>query len=610
MATFTAMRDEARKWQPAGYHDHQVTLQRQYAGHVEEYILDAASKRFPNTYKRMPLTPFNWARVFAENGAAVYDFPPARYLERDGARIEVDSDEEGDQPDPEDEQRARDFAEMVKEAQLEVVMAEAERRLTLSKTMFLKVYSDSIEAKATKKPPRTKVVPFWPADVLVIPHPRCPTALSTCVCLMARVSGDDGVAAASTTWEVWTRSWEDDEHGELVSFGPWRAELVTETASDKGDRSITSRPLRWKKDEASAPTEEYPLEHLPWVEWHAGIPDGCPYLDTERNLPLLFNTINTSLMSEQFAVDMNGATPMIMSTDATTPSSIPMGPGVLTTVPAGASITPVPLSADFQGIRNAARGLQANLAITHRQPADGYDVDAQSVPESGVARRIKNEPQFKARLEAIARAIEVESRLLAVMVEVHDFFRGTSIAGEGITFCMSPQDPPEYEDKSVTQKRAIDARDAGLIDDVEARVLSGYSRTPEEARGALEKLRAQKMANRPNGLRGALDAIEPDDVDIMPTEMQGKGPVKGDRPAKPEGKDEKEPETTNADAITVNEITLGIERMGRLGDVDTVNILRRALAQKLGVSYEGDITAADLAGDAATVAAAQRGPKA
>lgn len=47
-------------------------------------------------------------------------------------------------------------------------------------------------------------------------------------------------------------------------------------------------------------------------------------------------------------------------------------------------------------------------------------------------------------------------------------------------------------------------------------------------------------------------------------------------------------------SITVNEITLGIERMGRLGDVDTVNILRRALAQKLGVSYEGDIAAAEL----------------
>ncbi len=46
--------------------------------------------------------------------------------------------------------------------------------------------------------------------------------------------------------------------------------------------------------------------------------------------------------------------------------------------------------------------------------------------------------------------------------------------------------------------------------------------------------------------------------------------------------------------MTINEMTLGIERMGRLGDVDTVNILRRALAEKLGVKYDGDLSTADL----------------
>ncbi len=61
--------------------------------------------------------------------------------------------------------------------------------------------------------------------------------------------------------------------------------------------------------------------------------------------------------------------------------------------------------------------------------------------------------------------------------------------------------------------------------------------------------------------------------------------------------------------ITINEITLGIERLGRLGDIDALNILRRALAQKLGVPYSGDVDAGDLATEAATVLSAEEAAK-
>lgn len=529
---FQQMKSEAEQWKPQGYDAHQILLRHYYEGRIEEHLQEFAKTRFPNTASRMPLTPFNWARVFAETGAAVYDYTPQRYLAREGQRLEPKpalTDESPDdmnarvkknvaaskqsRPNPDDMQRAKDFATMIRESHLDVIMAEAERRLVLARTMFLRVHSDSTEAKATGKDPRTVVTPFWPSDVLVIPHPRCPTSLATAVAVLLRVSSADGVRGTSTSWECWTRAWKDDDNGELMSFGKWRAELVTETVSQSNGKNVTSSTkvhvLKWGAPGTDATSEEYPLPTLPIIAWHGGIADGCPFLDVDRNLVGLFDTINASLMSEQFAVDMNAATPMIRFSEETGMLTIALGPGVMPTLPRSDTVTAVPLSADFAGIRNAARGLQANLAITHRQRTEGYDVDASSTPVSGVALKIRNEPQAKARLEAIARAIELEARLLALMVEVHDFFRATSIAGEGIEFVMSPQDPPEYEDATERQKRAIDAESASLISRVEARVAAGWSRTHEEATAALAKIDAAK-AERPNALRAALDGARRD----------------------------------------------------------------------------------------------------
>lgn len=56
--------------------------------------------------------------------------------------------------------------------------------------------------------------------------------------------------------------------------------------------------------------------------------------------------------------------------------------------------------------------------------------------------------------------------------------------------------------------------------------------------------------------------------------------------------------------VSINELTLGIDRIGKLGDVDTLNILRAALARKLGVPFPGPIGPEQLAANAAPVAVA------
>ncbi len=527
-ATFAAAKAEANLWRPYGYDAHQVNLRHYYEGQIEAQLRAFAATRFPNTAKRMPLVPINWARHFAENGAAVFDYPPTWTLKRGDTKLDAKAPkDETEVTTPDrvranvaaskavreivdgDRKRAADFATMVQEAGLEVVMAEAERRVVLARTLFLRVHSDSIEATATGKPARTKVTPFWPGDVLVIPHPRCPTSLSTAVALMARVSGESGVQGNGTTWEVWTRGFEEDENGDPTKFLPWRCELITETTTYTGSQTETDAKVKTLmfKDLDGKVSDEWPLPTLPWVEWHNGVPSGCPVLDVDRNLIPIFNAVNSSLMSETFAVDMNAAAVLIRKSDQPNPKNVVLGPGAMGNIRRDEEVVTVPMGADFAGMRASNSALVGITAKTNRQSASDYDAVSDGSPSSGVALRIKNEPQAKARLEAVARAIEMTSRLLAVMVMVHDHWRATSIADDGVTYCLQPQDPPEYEEKAATQSRALEALAQGLISEAACAVLCGYYRTEDEARAAIEKIRMESVARVPSGLRSALDKI-------------------------------------------------------------------------------------------------------
>lgn len=536
--TWLALKSDAQRWKPDRYDEHQVNLRLQYEGRIEEHLAAVVQKRFKQTGQRMPMIPLNFARLYAENGAAVYDYPPQWFLQRDGKRVDPapseDAEDAQSTDSPEDQQRAADFAQMVEEASLDVVMAEAERRAVLARTVFLRVHSDSVEAAATGEPPRTRLTMFWPSDVLVIPHPLRPEGLSTCVALMARVSGAEGVAkGGATTWEVWTRAFEDDEFG-TPKFGPWRVERVTETQSTAaGQARVDARVelIRWRTDSGGV-SDVYPLKSLPWLAMHNGIPEGCPFIDADRNLVALFDAVNLGLMSEHFAVDMCAAPILYRKTDAPQPKEIALGPGILANVALAESIDSLSQATDFAGMRQALTNLVGLMAVTHRQDPSGFDVQRAGAPVSGVALAIRREPQTKARLEAVARAVDFARALLAVMVEVHDYWRATSIGDEGVSFVMSPTDPPEYEDREATQRRWLELRDHDLASDEEVRVNVGASRTLEEARAVIEKLKAEK-SKAPSPFRLSLERLaqqrpmpaQPDDADTederQPPDMAG-----------------------------------------------------------------------------------------
>jgi hypothetical protein len=512
---FLDLKRAAQAWKPDGYDTDQIERRHYYEGKIEQCLRTHMRKRFRLTADHMPLVDSNWAWLVAVNGAAVYDYPPTRHLERDGDKIDPDAEPVEGEPAqaPDDIKRAEDFAQMLKEAHLETVMAEAERRTVLAKTSFLKIHSDALTSIATGKPPVTKVTSFWPCDVLVIPHPSNPAELATAVCVMLRVAGENGCADGSTTWEVWTRDYQEDESGNVLAFGPWSADKVVEQTvkvrvgtSDQWETKVKITPIIWRTV-AGASTDVYPCKTLPIVEWHAGVAQGSPFLDQGRNLINTFNNINADRSSEKFAVDMNAATPIIRKTDEPQPRDIALGPGMLTSVRVGDDIVPVPVTADFAGIRAAAQAGLDEMALEQRQAPSSYNAEMGGAPSTGIALQIKNEPQTKARIEAMARAIEVESRLLAVMAEVHDYWRGTSIVDDGITFCMVPQDPPSYESSAEVAKEAIDLETAGLISRAEARVRIGASRTIEDAKLALERIDAERKARGPSPLGQALNAL-------------------------------------------------------------------------------------------------------
>ena len=135
----------------------------------------------------------------------------------------------------------------------------------------------------------------------------------------------------------------------------------------------------------------------------------------------------------------------------------------------------------------------------------------------------------------------------------------------------------------------------------------------------LQMLQADATAGRVTTERYLLEAkrrgLYGDDMD--PAEEAGMAgeaaqilPMGGLRPV-PAGEEQPQdgeaaPAAGTPEEITLNELTLGIERLGRLNDIESLNILRRKLADMLGVPYDGDLTAEDL--NVATAAPAPSAP--
>jgi hypothetical protein len=208
------------------------------------------------------------------------------------------------------------------------------------------------------------------------------------------------------------------------------------------------------------------------------------------------------------------------------------------------------------------------IATTKGTNPASYSANAQT-QESGVARMIANIPHERRlrELRPVFTAFE-EQQLLPALIDVHDSF-GPATIGEGVRPRVMLAEPLSYEDTEAKQRRLLVDLDQGVISKARYAVEMGHFATIEDAvaAGLSNDLGSQGLARAVAG-----------EVMTAPAE----------------------------DGVDVNQLTLGIERLGRLGDVDALNVLRAQLAAKLG-STISPVTAEQLARGATPLAEVEQG---
>lgn len=506
-----------------GWDTNQKELRRQYEGHLTESLAAAMGRRFPATAHRMPNAPMNFAASIANSLASVYDEGCQRCLLREDGE-EIDADYEAPKPKlpplpppgqdgnanplppdgvddgeaiaftPEEVQAAKDFQDMLREARLDVVMPEVDRRVSLTGTVFLHIRSDSVEAMALARPPRTVVDIFWAPDVLVIPHPLAPSVLQASLALLVRVAGDGGVGPGVTTWVHWRRD-VAFQGGQIVGLGAWRADLVRLIRTQRATLAGLGPTATEEKIEVSPMWDPYPLARLPFVAVHRGIPAGSPYVDANRYLPQTLSNMNATMMAEIHTVDHSTAPVWVHKTDQPQPKNVVLAPGTKANILTTEELTSEPQQADLAGIRATTREHQETLANTLRTNTQAFVAEQSGIPSSGLALRIQNIPQEKARKEAVAQSVPMEQEdLLPGLVEVHDHFRGTRIGENNRRYKAKPGDTPFYESPKEKQDRLAAAVAAGWIDDAAAAVAAGFYKTVEEAQKAIDRIKEEQAS--------------------------------------------------------------------------------------------------------------------
>jgi hypothetical protein len=474
--------DEAALRRPVSWVRDLEETRLQYEGHVQELLKQAVRQRYQGTGARMPLMPFEWVSLVAFKGSTIYDTPTTRQLMRGGESVD------------EETPAAQAFQQMIDESQIESLMPEFDRVRYVSKSAVLYVYSDSVAAMVSKKPPKTKAMIVWPTDLYPIVNPAAPTNLQACTRLLWRTGQASG--SSDTSYMDWRRSTTMDTNGNIIAYGPWQADLVVITRKARAwgrvDESVRVTPV-W------AP---YPFTRLPFVVAHKREPTASPFATGAGAIKDVANSINTSIASELLTVDMTAAPVLVKKSSRPSPASTVLGPGIMVTLLPEESLESVTQTSDLAGIRTTNAAMLENLALTERQRPGSFT--GNDGAESGVALKIKSLPAEKARREDKMRMRSFEEEeLLPTMIEIHDYFRQTRIAAAHDRVSVDFPDPPDFESRPERQTRLAEAVNEGWIDKARAAVEAGYYATLEEAKVEIARLATEKEARMSSALMGS-----------------------------------------------------------------------------------------------------------
>ncbi len=455
-----AVLDIGRRWKPPGF-DTEVSIRRDYYnGKQVPHLKKRLRDMFPATHSKIPPVALNFVRLYCETGAAVFDYPPEFWVEWEEA---TPTDEGGeivesvriDEMDP----VAALFADVIESCALVPFLAMVERKTIAAGNALVRVGWDAVSKTVA-------LSHFWPNDVMIAVHPSRPESLSHAFALAARIASPNGVASGQgEVWEVWRREFSEDENGSPI-FGPWMVSHIT----SGGDSSKMGADIAMESELGDGET-------LPWAIARIELPSGSPWVDTDGDVIAIQDAINISQSNEQYISAMQAHTEKVYSGNDTEQKV--GGPGKIMQIAAGESLTTLDYNPKLDALQRGRSQLIQHFGRTKRQSPDAYTAENGNVL-SGVSRMIANEPQEKARIEAVAMARPFVDNLLGLVVAVHDHHADTKI-GDAVKAAWKPAQRPGFEDPAAKQGRIHADMAKGLISKARAVVELGYFETEADA---------------------------------------------------------------------------------------------------------------------------------
>ncbi len=471
------VKDAATNFRPDGYGDLTTQRRHYYEGKQLKYLRAHLAKLYPNTSHRITPVVLNYIKLIAEQDSDAYREPPTReVLDDNGEAVETDW-----------------LAPLLKQARIDRVMPEAERRNKISRTTFIRVSDSRVEG-------RTRLDLFWPNDVWVLPNPEAPSSIEHAFAVVLKVAGPGG---SDDEWfEFWWRVYD----AQTAAYGGWKVERV----SREGERA----PAIF--DASGAPTQDWPGSRLPIVAIHEGIPDG-PYLDDDNDLVCSQDTINESWTEIQHMIRTQ-AHALIWHSGINSDRSVVGGPGSKLAIGPGEQIGVINPNPQIAQVMESAAQYTRALAVTRRQSPDAYSTDQAVL--TGISRQIANIPHEEARAESIARYKDAEEHdLLPVLIEVASIFGRTEAPEMVGGFRVSFHGTDRYEDPTARQNRALQALDRKIISKAQAMAETEFWDSEEEAQEWLD----EQEAPAPVDFGEPTADGQPDDESAEPAQVEAAG---------------------------------------------------------------------------------------
>lgn len=422
-------------------------VRQMYEGRGRDYLAKALHARYPNTSADMAILPFNWVKLVAAQDAATYDGPAERYaVGGDGAKIE-----EGP--------IAQEVASVVNDIAAAWLLPEAERRVAVCGTQFVRVMYDAVDK-------RMRADLFWPQDVWVIPDPKAPAHLSSAQLLICKILSPYGEGDG----EEWYQIWLPNRQNDVVTS--WQVV----TAPAKGPYLSS---------------ENYASPALPWCVFNNT--DGKTiYGGLDVDFVRTIEEVGVQIANHFYCIDIESHTPLVYEGGQNEAASMAFGPGMIVRVGQNEDLRSLSLSPKLKEQQESIKMLLSMLASTRRQSPDAYSFQRTDYA-SGVAKAIANEPQEKARQERVEIALRFERhRLWPTLAAVHDAFKPNSQRLSGYSWFVEVSPTTRFEAPADIRANADFGLQNGLISKKKAAVMLGFYNSENDAETDIQEIEASQ----------------------------------------------------------------------------------------------------------------------